>query len=564
MRRLIFISLLLCFAASSSLAQTTQVTGQVLDANGIPYAGAQMKAQLVFAGTPVSNPTVTISVLSQCRANGFGSAPCQVPFTPSNGPFNLDSGGNIPGGGITLQDNTLVAPGGTTWAFTVNTAGNPPPLGTGPQTCSATLTITGASQSISASFAACPKLSNSSGGGGAGTQVLINQSVDPFNRTGATIGGSWTACNNNFSTTPGSAIGNSGTGNAVAQYTGLASVPTQTSRISIGVLNGATDFIGAAVRISGTCGTSISYYICDENSTTLQLQKVVGASNASNGTVTLLGSQAITGATGDNLTLSVVGNTLSCTRNQTGNPVLEANDGSSPLTSGLPGIAQNGTVGSISSFTFISAGSPGGAVENIIFDGDSIIASNGQGTANTDPATSFLYISKAPAYVTNLGVNGKCVGVGCAASTSGTIESMLSTGTSVIDTLVVPGITNTCVLMGGTNDIAVAGRTPAQVYTDITTWITNRHTSGCKAVVVPQVSRTASINTANDIKEGILTSLILANTGGADAVVVLPNSLVSTGASLNTTLFNADQIHLSEISHVEILARAFSAVLSKF
>jgi hypothetical protein len=165
--------LLLC--ASPALGQTTQVTGQVLDVNNIPYAAAQMKAQLVFAGTPVSNPTVTISVLSQCIANGFGSAPCQVPFTPSNGPFNLDSGGNIPGGGITLQDNTQVTPSGTTWAFTVNTAGTPPPLGTGPQTCNATLTISGANQSISSSFSACPKLSNAGLPGGSNGQLQYNK-----------------------------------------------------------------------------------------------------------------------------------------------------------------------------------------------------------------------------------------------------------------------------------------------------------------------------------------------------------------------------------------------------
>lgn len=156
------------------LAQTTQVTGQVLDANGVPYAGASMKAGLVFAGTPVSNPTVTINTLSQCKANGFGSAPCQVPFTPSNGPFNLDAQGNIPGGGITLQDNTQVTPSGTQWAFTVSTAGNPPPLGTGPQTCNATLTISGASQVVSSSFSTCPAL----GHGGAASIVNV---VNPAN-----------------------------------------------------------------------------------------------------------------------------------------------------------------------------------------------------------------------------------------------------------------------------------------------------------------------------------------------------------------------------------------------
>jgi hypothetical protein len=161
---LLFVSFFLLIALPAA-AQTTLVTGQVKDTNGVPYAGAQISAQLVFAGTPVSNPTVTTNVLATCRANGFGSAPCQVPFNPSNGPFSLDGGGNIPAGGITVQDNTQVTPSGTQWAFKVNSAGNPPPLGTGPQTCSATITISGASQSVSASFNACPALSNSAGGG---------------------------------------------------------------------------------------------------------------------------------------------------------------------------------------------------------------------------------------------------------------------------------------------------------------------------------------------------------------------------------------------------------------
>jgi hypothetical protein len=153
----IFAFLFSIFAVPAQ-AQTTQVTGTVSDANGIAYSGARVTAQLVFAGTPVSNPTVTISVLAQCKANGFGSAPCQVPFSPNQGPFFLDSGGNVPGGGITLQDNSLVQPGSTQWLITVNENGTPPPVGTGPQICNAQLTITGGSQSISGNFS-CPAIS---------------------------------------------------------------------------------------------------------------------------------------------------------------------------------------------------------------------------------------------------------------------------------------------------------------------------------------------------------------------------------------------------------------------
>lgn len=148
-------------------AQSTTVTGQVKDANGIPYAGAQIKAQLVLAGAGVTGQaTVTVNNTQQCRSAGQGSAPCQVPFQGTSGPITLDSGGNIPAGGWTLQDNSQVTPAGTQWLITVSqTPGVPPPLGTGPQTCSATLTITGASQSIGASFAACPALSNTGASG---------------------------------------------------------------------------------------------------------------------------------------------------------------------------------------------------------------------------------------------------------------------------------------------------------------------------------------------------------------------------------------------------------------
>ncbi len=159
--------------ALPAFAQLTTVTGAVKDGNGLAYAGAQMKAQLVFAGTPVSNPTVQITGLAACKANGFGVSPCNVPFSPNQGPFNLDNGGNLPGGGISLQDNSLVLPAGTQWAFAINSNGNPPPLGTGPQTCNATLTISGASQSVTPSFSSCPALSNVASGGSSSTTAGV-------------------------------------------------------------------------------------------------------------------------------------------------------------------------------------------------------------------------------------------------------------------------------------------------------------------------------------------------------------------------------------------------------
>lgn len=154
--------LALLFAALPAFAQTTVVSGTVKDANGIPYVGAQIRAQLVLAGAGVSGqPVVTVNDAQQCRSSGFGSAPCKVPFTATVGPVGLDSTASFT---LSLQDNSLVTPASTQWKIDVNTIGAPPPLGTGPQTCSATVTITGASQSLTSTFSACPALSAVIGG----------------------------------------------------------------------------------------------------------------------------------------------------------------------------------------------------------------------------------------------------------------------------------------------------------------------------------------------------------------------------------------------------------------
>lgn len=151
-------TLLFFVVTPTCFAQVTVVTGTVKDTNGVPYAGASIKAQLVLAGAAVNGqPTVTVTGVQACRSSGFGSSPCQVPFQGTTGPFTLDSTGSF---SQSLQDNALVTPASTQWLFSVTISpGVPPPLGTGPQACSATLTITGATQSITSNFSSCPALS---------------------------------------------------------------------------------------------------------------------------------------------------------------------------------------------------------------------------------------------------------------------------------------------------------------------------------------------------------------------------------------------------------------------
>jgi len=166
MRRLLSIGAL-CLLALPVYAQTTLVSATITDPNGLPYAGAQVKAQLVTTGgaAVTGQPTVTVSSNAQCASSGQGSAPCQIPFPGSVGFFSADQKGHFT---VVLQDNTLVTPAATEWLFTISEIpGIAPPAGTGPQTFSVAITITGSSQDVSATLsAAAPALSNIVGGGG--------------------------------------------------------------------------------------------------------------------------------------------------------------------------------------------------------------------------------------------------------------------------------------------------------------------------------------------------------------------------------------------------------------
>lgn len=125
----------------------TQVTGQVLDPSGFPYAGANLSARLVSTSTPRVG-----AQLIDAYAN-----------------VKLDAAGQF---SMQLVDNATVTPVASTWTFQVDTDNSnvPPPLGTGPQSFTvAGITITGAAQSVSAALqAAAPLLTRtiSSGSGG--------------------------------------------------------------------------------------------------------------------------------------------------------------------------------------------------------------------------------------------------------------------------------------------------------------------------------------------------------------------------------------------------------------
>jgi len=168
-----------CLAAASSAAGQgrTVVSGTVTDLNALVYNGASLTATLT---TPVGTAGAYL--------NG-----AQIAGTV--GPVLLDSTGSFL---LNLADNTLVkcaTSAGTIvacvpqtqWVFSVTySPGVPLPVGTGPQTCTATLTISGSSQSVSSSLNACPALTHPGASGvGPGTPTNL-----PFFATATTLGSS--------------------------------------------------------------------------------------------------------------------------------------------------------------------------------------------------------------------------------------------------------------------------------------------------------------------------------------------------------------------------------------
>jgi len=127
-------------------AQFTQVTGTVTDPNGVPYAFGTISAILVSSASPTLNG---------------------LAYTPPTQPTGLSIVGSFT---MQLADNTVLLPAATKWNFTVCSAVGTiqPAGGKGPIcfTLAAPITISGASQDISANLnAVAPALSSNPGTG---------------------------------------------------------------------------------------------------------------------------------------------------------------------------------------------------------------------------------------------------------------------------------------------------------------------------------------------------------------------------------------------------------------
>jgi hypothetical protein len=129
MKKFLILLFYIGISAESLMAQGgfTTVTGTITDPNGVKWSCGTISAQLITAGGAA--PTL----------NGGG-------FTTQTSPVSLGCP-TTPGSGangsfaMRLADSGVISPSNTTWRFTVNTTGNAPPLGTGPQSFTFTTAI---------------------------------------------------------------------------------------------------------------------------------------------------------------------------------------------------------------------------------------------------------------------------------------------------------------------------------------------------------------------------------------------------------------------------------------
>jgi hypothetical protein len=149
-RILCFIALLGVLPFPAQAQNITTVSATIVDPHAVPYSFATISAQLVPTGITPTIGGQAVSAFTRATADVTGT------FT------------------MNLASNAVLSPGGTQWQFTVNeTPGILPPFGTGPQSFQATISISGASQSITSTLnALAPALTLPfSGTGGSGTVI---------------------------------------------------------------------------------------------------------------------------------------------------------------------------------------------------------------------------------------------------------------------------------------------------------------------------------------------------------------------------------------------------------
>jgi len=174
-------SILILLAPGAS-AQYTQVSGTILDPQGVPYSAATIKAQIVLPLNFTGQPTVPNNSQSGCISAGLGNAPCRVAFDGTHGPVPLRSQGASDDGHFVIQveDTSQVLPASSQWLFTVSISpGCVEPWGFGPRSFTYQTTITGSSVDLSSPLSAIAPLlcRRVTGGVISGVSWFLNNSL---------------------------------------------------------------------------------------------------------------------------------------------------------------------------------------------------------------------------------------------------------------------------------------------------------------------------------------------------------------------------------------------------
>lgn len=174
----------------------------------------------------------------------------------------------------------------------------------------------------------------------------------------------------------------------------------------------------------------------------------------------------------------------------------------------------------------------------VLFVGDSITA-GGKATTSGGSWPSRVAANKPSNYYVNTG------------EPSGFVTDLLSDASTRFYPYTSCGVTTTCTVMIGTNDIAnsVSGTT---IYNNIKTLCQNLRTNGASKIVVVTC---LPFSSGTEAQRQVLNNALRADHSFADALADVETITMGTaGNNTDTTYYNADQIHPNDAGHAALYA----------
>lgn len=172
----------------------------------------------------------------------------------------------------------------------------------------------------------------------------------------------------------------------------------------------------------------------------------------------------------------------------------------------------------------------GKTFSQVIFDGDSLTRGFGAAAGSDYPAQAMPSIGATTWDRWNLGIGGQ------------TMDTINTNAAANVDTKYSATYTKSVVVLwAGVNDL-LAGTAAADVYADISAYVSGRQTAGYKVIVLT-VTKASTLTAPQETARQALNVLILNNAAGADAVVD-----VAAHANLQNTgdaTYFFDGVHLT-------------------